>query len=134
MKSGIWLGGAYADANGRRSYAAGYPEPPDLFLAAAVEVDPETGAFTHDMNGDVALLEGGLLVRWEEVEHLSSSTPENRASMVKQSKSSGRLEKRGGYASSSKPASKLKPPPKGPAPGAASKPVATSATPPTKPA
>ena len=70
MKSGIWLGGAYADANGRRSYAAGYPEPQDLFLAAAVEVDPETGAFTHDMNGDVALLEGGLLVRWEEVEHL----------------------------------------------------------------
>ena len=30
----------------------------------------------------------------------------------------GRMEKRGGYSSSSKPASQLKPPPKGPAPGA----------------
>jgi hypothetical protein len=37
MKSGVWIGGAYADANGRRSYAAGYPEPQDLFLAAAVD-------------------------------------------------------------------------------------------------
>ena len=70
MKSGVWIGGAYADANGRRSYAAGYPEPQDLFLAAAVELDPETGAFVVDDDGDVALLDGGILVRWEEVEHL----------------------------------------------------------------
>lgn len=70
MKSGVWLGGAYADANGRRSYAAGYPEPQDLFLAAAVELDPETGEFAVDDDGNVALLGGGILVRWEEVEHL----------------------------------------------------------------
>jgi hypothetical protein len=27
LKSGEWIGGAFADANGRRSYAASYPEP-----------------------------------------------------------------------------------------------------------
>jgi hypothetical protein len=70
MKSGGWLGGAFADANGRRSYAAGYPEPQDLYLAAAVELDQETGEFLVDADGNVPLLEGGLLVRWEEVEHL----------------------------------------------------------------
>ena len=70
MKSGGWLGGAFADANGRRSYAAGCPEPQDLYLAAAVELDQETGEFVVDDDGNVPLLEGGLLVRWEEVEHL----------------------------------------------------------------
>lgn len=70
MKSGVWLGGAYADANGRRSYAAGYPESQDLFLAAAVELDQETGEFVTDAEGNVTLLEGGILLRWDEVEHL----------------------------------------------------------------
>lgn len=70
LKSGAWLGGAYADANGRRSYAAGYPEVQDLYLAAAVELDPETGAFVLDEHGSVPLLVGGVLVRWDEVEHL----------------------------------------------------------------
>lgn len=70
MKSGVWLGGAYADANDRRSYAAGYPEPQDLYLAAAAEVDPDTGEFLLDGDGNVVLLDGGILVRWEEVEHL----------------------------------------------------------------
>ena len=70
MRSGTWLGGAYADANGCRSYTAGYPEQQDLFLAAAVELDPETGEFVIDGDGNVPLLEGGLLVRWEEVEYL----------------------------------------------------------------
>lgn len=70
MKSGGWLGGAFADANGRRSYAAGYPEPQDLFLAAAVALDQDTGEFLLDEDGNVSLLDGGILVRWEEVEHL----------------------------------------------------------------
>ena len=70
MKSGTWLGGAYADANGRRSYAAGYPEAPDLYLAAAVQLDPGTGEFVTDDAGNVQLQEGGILVRWEEVEYL----------------------------------------------------------------
>ncbi len=51
LKSGIWLGGAFAEANGRRSYAAGYPEPQDLFLAAAVRVDPDSGEFLQTDDG-----------------------------------------------------------------------------------
>jgi hypothetical protein len=70
LKSGTWLGGAYADANGKRSYAAGYPEPQDLYLAASVEVDPRTGAFLLDEQGQLRLGSGGLLVRWDEVEYL----------------------------------------------------------------
>lgn len=70
LKSGSWLGGAYADANGKRSYAAGYPEPQDLYLAASVDVDPETGEFTLDGDGRPRLGPGGLLLRWEEVEYL----------------------------------------------------------------
>lgn len=70
LRSGTWLGGAYADANGRRSYAAGYPEPQDLYLAASVEVDPTTGEFVLDEAGQPRLGAGGLLIRWEEVEYL----------------------------------------------------------------
>jgi hypothetical protein len=70
MKSGTWLGGAYANANGRRSYAAGYPEPQDLYLAASVAVDSETGEFQLDEAGWPRLGSGGLLSRWEEVEYL----------------------------------------------------------------
>ncbi len=70
MKSGIWLAGAFANANDRKSYAAGYPEPQDLYLAAAVAVDPDTGEFALGEDGEVELLSGGLLVRWDEVEYL----------------------------------------------------------------
>lgn len=70
LKSGVWIGGAFADSDGRRSYAAGYPEPCDLYLAVAADVDPETGEFVVDDAGDVVLGAGGLLVRWEEVEYL----------------------------------------------------------------
>jgi len=70
LKSGIWLAGAYANANGRRSYAAGYPEPQDLYLAAAVAVDSVTGEFILDAQGQPELSSGGLLLRWDEVEYL----------------------------------------------------------------
>jgi Family of unknown function (DUF6338) len=70
LKSGEWIAGAFADANGRRSYAASYPEPQDLYLAAAVHVDPESGEFEVTDDGEIELLPGGLLVRWEEVEYL----------------------------------------------------------------
>ncbi len=70
LKSGIWLGGAFAEANGRRSYAAGYPEPQDLYLAAAVSVDPDSGAFLYRNDGNLDVLRGGLLIRWDEVEYL----------------------------------------------------------------
>jgi hypothetical protein len=70
LKSGVWLGGAYATANGRKSYTAGYPESQDIFLAAAVPLDPDTGEFLLDETGNVELLPGGLLLRWDEVEYL----------------------------------------------------------------
>ena len=70
LKSGTWVGGAYADAYGRRSYAAGYPEPQDLFLAIAVELDEDTGEFVLNEHGQPIHGEGGLLLRWEEIEYL----------------------------------------------------------------
>jgi hypothetical protein len=70
LKSGTWIGGAYAAANGRKSYTAGYPEPQDLYLAAAVRVDPDSGEFVTGADGMVDILPGGLLVRWDEVEYL----------------------------------------------------------------
>lgn len=69
MKSGVWIGGAFADRNGRRSYVAGYPEPADLYLAQAVDVDPATGEFVI-VEGEPSLRESGLLLRWDEVEYL----------------------------------------------------------------
>jgi len=70
LKSGVWIAGAYAEANGRQSYAAGYPEPQDLYLASSVGCDPDTGEFELDDDGDAKLGEGGLLLRWEEIEFL----------------------------------------------------------------
>jgi hypothetical protein len=58
------------EANGRRWYAAGYPETQDLYLAAAMTVDNETGEFLLDEQGQPEFGGGGLLVRWEEVEYL----------------------------------------------------------------
>lgn len=53
---------------GRRSYAAGYPEPQDIYLAASVAVDSVTGEFLIDNDGQVTIASGGLLLRWDEVE------------------------------------------------------------------
>ncbi|MDQ3981580.1 MAG: DUF6338 family protein, partial [Actinomycetota bacterium] len=71
LKSGIWIGGAYAvTADGRRSYAAGYPEPQDLFLVQTAEVDPGTGQFLFHEDGSIKLRESSVLIRWHEVEYL----------------------------------------------------------------
>ena len=69
MKSHVWVGGAYSSRNGRSSYVAGYPEPADLYLAQAAEIDPESGEFRL-IDRMPALRESGLLLRWEEVEYL----------------------------------------------------------------
>jgi hypothetical protein len=66
LKSGSWIGGAFAQG----SYAAVYPEPPDLYLAWAAEVDPSSGAFLFDEHDRVVLRDSGILIRWEEVEYL----------------------------------------------------------------
>lgn len=39
MKSGGWIGGAYGTGEGLPSYAAGHPNPADLYLAQTYEVD-----------------------------------------------------------------------------------------------
>lgn len=72
LKSGVWLGGAFSSVGdeGLRSYAAGYPDEQDLFLAEAYSVDPESGEFELDANGDVVPTGSGILVRWAEVEYL----------------------------------------------------------------
>lgn len=69
MKSGVRIGEAFADSNGRRSYVAGYPEPADLYLARAADVDPDTGEFQF-VDGAPSLRDSGLLLRWDEVEYL----------------------------------------------------------------
>lgn len=73
LKRGIWIGGVYAPSEeGLASYAAGYPEAQDLFLAETVEVDPETGAFILDQNEPI-LRGSSMLIRWDEVELLEFS-------------------------------------------------------------
>jgi uncharacterized protein DUF6338 len=71
LKSGAWLAGAFGEnEDGVRSYAAGYPEDPDLFLVDAVELDPRTGEFLLDDDGMPLSTGSSILVRWAEVEYL----------------------------------------------------------------
>lgn len=71
LKSGTWLGGAFATRpDGTRSYAAGYPEEQDLYLVEAVEVDQETGSYVLDEEGTPVSRGSSILVRWDEVEYL----------------------------------------------------------------
>jgi uncharacterized protein DUF6338 len=63
---GSWIGGAFAQG----SYAAVYPEPSDLYLERAAEVDPSSGAFVFDEDDCVVLRDSSILIRWEEVEYL----------------------------------------------------------------
>jgi hypothetical protein len=71
LKSGTWLAGAFGEnEDGVRSYAAGYPEDPDLFLVDAVELDAETGEFLLDDDGMPVSKGSSILVRWAEVEYL----------------------------------------------------------------
>jgi hypothetical protein len=67
LKSGKWLGGEYAEG----SHVAGYPEPPDIYLAQELEVDQESGDLVVDDEDElVSVGQVGVLVRWEEVEYL----------------------------------------------------------------
>lgn len=72
LKSGRWVAGFFGNVEGAPgSYAAGYPEAPDLFLGLQVKVDPDTGAFIEDEEGLIQPVDGrtALLVRWDEVEY-----------------------------------------------------------------
>ena len=71
LKSGAWLGGGFGrSTGGLRSYSAGYPEDQDLFLSTIVAIDPDNGEFQFDGAGRPVLVDGGILVRWDEVEYL----------------------------------------------------------------
>lgn len=67
LKSGPWVGGAFTT---QRSYAAGYPEEQDLYLAEVAAIDPETGTFSYEDDGTVRVLGSSMLLRWDEVEYL----------------------------------------------------------------
>ncbi len=71
MKSGVWIGGLFAndEAAGLRSYAAGYPEDQDLHFTT-VGVDSESGEFILDERGQPQMAGSGILVRWDEVEYM----------------------------------------------------------------
>jgi hypothetical protein len=66
LKSGRWVGGEF----GASSFAAGYPEPVDIFIAKEFEVDQDAEDFVRNPDGDPVERGWGLLVRWDEVEYL----------------------------------------------------------------
>ena len=75
LKSGIWIAGMYAEADGHGPFASGYPEQQDLYLPAFLAIDPDTGQiFVNDRN-DPLVLDAGVLVRWEEIEFLEFTRP-----------------------------------------------------------
>ena len=65
-KSGLYMGGYY----GEDSYVSRYPEPQDIYIGHAVEIDPDSGNIVRDSEGVPRLLPSGLLIRWDEVEYL----------------------------------------------------------------
>lgn len=70
LKSGTWIGGIFGKVNGRRPYAAGYPESQDLYLAAILNLDPHTGEIHTDEADSPQVLDSALLLRWDEIEYL----------------------------------------------------------------
>jgi hypothetical protein len=118
LKSGVWLGGAFATMpDGSRSYAAGYPEDQDLYLVEAVEVDPKTGSFVLDEEGKSVSRGSAILIRWERSSISTSARCEVSMANGK-NKPSKQRETHGGYPAGDTLVSELKPPPPGPAPGA----------------
>lgn len=73
LKSGPFVAGQFVDdpaEPAKRSYAAGFPNEPDLFLIHRVVVDPDTGEFAEDDTGNLVRAGSGLLVTKNEIEHL----------------------------------------------------------------
>jgi hypothetical protein len=73
LKDGTWVFGAWgkevtAGPVALRSYAAGYPEPQDLYLVDTAQVDSQGIAEPDPNDPSRPLLTGvGVLIRWEEV-------------------------------------------------------------------
>jgi hypothetical protein len=51
------------------SYASGYGEDGDLYCGETVRVDPQSGEFVLDDQGNLQTDAGGILIRWAEVEY-----------------------------------------------------------------
>ena len=70
--TGRWLVGAFSAGNAGvpSSYAAGYPEVQDLFLADTAVCDPGTGEFLLNQNGEVVLRGVSVLLRWDQIAYL----------------------------------------------------------------
>jgi hypothetical protein len=117
LRSGTWLAGAYARRGDRRSYAAGYPEIQDLYLAEAVAVDPDTGP-SSSTREEIPSARGRVSSSGGRRSSTSSSSRREADMGDEKSSASRPLEKRGGYEAGPKQVSELKPPPEGPAPGA----------------
>ena len=81
LKSGTWIAGSFGVFGGRSPYAAGYPEPPDLYLTATLVLDPQTGAL-HTEEGDPVIRDSAILIRWEEIEYLEFVEDEEEAGDV----------------------------------------------------
>lgn len=73
MKSGRWLAGVFGTfEDAKQSYASGYPEVGDFYLARMIEVDASSGEFAIGPDGGFLYPshQPGLLVKWEEVEYI----------------------------------------------------------------
>ena len=70
MKSGAWIGGIYAEIDKQKPYASGYPESQEIYLTRSVGVDPVYGSFRLGGDDQPHQGDGGLLMRWEEIEYL----------------------------------------------------------------
>ena len=79
LKSGTWIGGAFGVYKDRKPYAAGYPEPQDIYLTATLSLNPETGELiTGDDNQIVR--DSSILIGWDEIEYLEFIEAEEEAS------------------------------------------------------
>nr|MDE0500571.1 DUF6338 family protein [bacterium] len=70
LKSGTWIGGIFGQIDGRRPFAAGYPESQDLYLPAILSLDPDSGEINTNADGNPEIMDSGILIRWEEIEYL----------------------------------------------------------------
>lgn len=105
LKSGPWIAGFHGTtSDGRRSYAAGYPEEGDLYLAVGLEIDPHSGELNRDGDGrplPVAGPRGLLIVDTDPVAgnrvHRHSGDPMSDKVIHTAAAATESFEKRGGY-------------------------------------
>ncbi len=62
LTAGRWVGGPYGQYGRIPSSASCYANPPDLFLAEQVAVDPDTGEFQLDEDGQPQTLPWGVWI------------------------------------------------------------------------